>query len=309
MQQDSTMTRPVGAVDLFAQHGARFTWIGRLGILVSFSHMVGTIALYSDRSPWALIVAAANTLLIDLIIWALAEYLYFARVQQYQPTPWAGRLFGMTLIAAVVLNGGDLWAKRPPADVIPGWVSVLMVSTFAVLIPGFIALSAIVRGELETARFGAGRQAEDVEKLRRDAQRAAQLQSMLDRERQAAAQAHAQLAQMQAEARAAIAQAEAQIAQGAASAAQQAQRAEQAQMQVEHLRSQFAQVEQAHAAQLAQMQAEVRAARAALDEIPPTGDLNVRSIAKALQTEGLSNRAIARALNKPESTIRHWLKE
>lgn len=134
--------------DPAAQHRARFAWVSRGAILVSFSHMAGTMALYSAGALWDRLVAGAMTLIVDLALWSLAEYLLFCRQQGRRPVWIVPAMFGLAVVISIALNAAYLWANRPPPESVPEWLSVLIAGAFSVLVSGFIVAAAVVEGEL-----------------------------------------------------------------------------------------------------------------------------------------------------------------
>lgn len=257
---------------------ARQTWLGRwrkLAIGVSFAHMMTTIALYSSGEWYAGIVAGAMTLLIDVAIYELIEYLLGAHRDGFAPHPAIPLFLALAIVLSVGLNAAYLWGERPPAERVPTWLSVVVVGALAVFVPGWVAVAAVMSAELE------GRRAVGQAAAQEAAQEAAQLRTALD------------------DARAAVARLEGEAARRLPDLARQADEAARLRATIETQAREVAQARASAAQEAAQLRADLEAARAA-------AALDPRTVARELREAGVATRTIARALGRPESTVRGW---
>jgi uncharacterized membrane protein len=131
----------------------RFGWLSILAIVVSFVHMAAALALFSRAAWYECGAALAMTGLVDVATWGLAGYFDYARRRRLSRSGWIKALFGFALVISMFLNGAYLYANRPPADVLPEWMSIGIAAAFAVFVPMLIGVASLIRGELEDDRL------------------------------------------------------------------------------------------------------------------------------------------------------------
>jgi hypothetical protein len=269
-----------------------------MAIVVSFAHMVTTIALYSSGAWYAGLVAGAMTLLIDIAIYELIEYLLGAHRAGWRPAWPVPAFLALAIVLSISLNGAYLWAYRPPAAVVPDWLSMLITSALAVFVPGWIAIAAIMSAELEGRRAAHQAQVDELAQLRADV---AELRTAAqDRD-----QARARVAQLEGE----TARLLPDLAQQSESLAQLRATLEDRTREAAQWSAQVAHVDQAARAAVAQRDTEAAILRAQLDEARAVAELDPRDIAHRLREAGVATRTIARGLERPESTVRGWITE
>jgi hypothetical protein len=132
--------------DLIRRQRRRFGTLSIAAIVVSFVHMASALTLYSHTNWYDIAAALAMTALVDVVTWAVAEYLDYARRYRLQRSRWSKVLFAFALMISMFLNGAYLWAYRPAT--LPEWMNILIVGSFAVFVPLTIAVSSLIRGEL-----------------------------------------------------------------------------------------------------------------------------------------------------------------
>lgn len=321
-------------LDALQDRQRRLGWWRKLAIVVSFAHMMTTIGAYSSAQWYAGLVAAAMTFLIDLAIYEMIEYRLLTHREGWRSSRWIVVFLALAIVLSVSLNAAYLWTYKPAETVVPIGLSVLVVGALSIFVPGWVAVAAIISAELEARRSAAHKAADELAALRTEADglraqvaqnsaEAAHLRATLDEARAATAQAQAQVAHLDTQARAAVAQRDQELAHlratldetRAATARQDAEAA--------HLRATLDETRAAGARQVdevAQQGAQARAALAQrdlevaqlsreLDDARAAAALDPRSIARRMRDLEIDTRKIARALERPESTVRGWVKE
>lgn len=127
----------------------RFSWITVAMIAVSFVHMVSAVALFSGGAWYEMAAAAAMTLMVDVVTWAIGSYKDYAKRRSLKRSGWVQTLFIFSLLLSFGLNLAYLLTHMPPDDKLPWYVSVAIAIVFSVFIPAVIGVAALIRGELE----------------------------------------------------------------------------------------------------------------------------------------------------------------
>lgn len=289
------LTTPSDSFTEPRRHARRIRWLALLAIVVSFAHMVATLALFGTDTLTTHVVAAGMTLLIDVTIWVLAEYRQYAQRRDRRPSVWIGRLFGLTLLIAMLLNGGYMWVHRPVS--LPASYSAGLAVVFALLIPGIVAVTGIIQGEL----------AQDEAQLHREAAATAQLdaecavlreqlyasQEQLAQQERAHAATHRQLTESAAQDRVITRTLEHTIAQ------LRAEMRDQEQSAAHHARE----GEMA----MARLRAALEQATEQLAQVTTDSPLDPRMLARQFAQLSVPTRTIARAFGRNESTVRGWV--
>lgn len=125
----------------------RFFWLSIATMVVSFIHMVGALALFSDGSGIGKFAALMMTGLVDAATWVVTGYYDYAKRRNKK----RGRLVAGLLIVALVISCGLNLAymiQHMPSS-LPGLVGWSIALAFAVFIPLCIAVAASERGQLE----------------------------------------------------------------------------------------------------------------------------------------------------------------
>jgi hypothetical protein len=157
-QEFSTFDLEIKAIQRMRK---RFSFLTVFTILVSFVHMAASLILFSSENYLEQGAALLMTILVDIVTWMVASYIDYARVRDLDRSGWALALFFASLIISALLNFAYLYANRPPPEIIPYAASVAIAVAFAIFVPGTIAVSSVVSGELY--RDLLDRQAEQIE--------------------------------------------------------------------------------------------------------------------------------------------------
>jgi hypothetical protein len=125
----------------------RFFWLSIATMVVSFIHMVGALALFSDGTTIGAVAAFLMTGLVDAATWVVTGYYDYAKRRKLK----RGKLVASLLVVALVISCGLNLAyliKHMPAS-LPGLVGWCIAVAFAVFIPLCIAVASAERGQLE----------------------------------------------------------------------------------------------------------------------------------------------------------------
>jgi hypothetical protein len=125
----------------------RFFWLSIGTMIVSFIHMVGALALFSDGTTIGAVAAFLMTGLVDAATWVVTGYYDYAKRRKLK----RGKLVASLLIVALIISCGLNLAyliKHMPAS-LPGLVGWCIAVAFAVFIPLCIAVASAERGQLE----------------------------------------------------------------------------------------------------------------------------------------------------------------
>lgn len=164
--------------DPLALRARRLGWWRKLAIVVSFTHMMTTIALFGNGEWYAGIVAGAMTLLIDLAVFEMIEYQLEAHRADWRPSGWIGAFLVLAIVLSISLNAGYLWNYRPNGW--DAWLTIPITAALAVFVPGWIAIAAVMSAELHSRQTAAAQAAQakadavqTAEQARADAERRA----------------------------------------------------------------------------------------------------------------------------------------
>ncbi|MFD3165500.1 hypothetical protein [Herpetosiphon sp. NSE202] len=146
--------KPAELVELEAidRQQQRFFWLSLGTIVVSFAHMVGALALFSDGSVIGKIVAGLMTLLVDGATWVITGYYDYAKRRQLKRGKLVALLLGVALVISFGLNLIYLVTHMP--STIPTWIGWCIAIAFALFIPLCIAVASAERGQLEDDKIG-----------------------------------------------------------------------------------------------------------------------------------------------------------
>jgi MFS family permease len=128
----------------------RFFWLSIATMIVSFIHMVGALALFSDGSFWGAVATFLMTGLVDAATWVVTGYYDYAKRRKLK----RGKLVASLLVVALVISCGLNLAyliTHMPAT-LPSLVGWSIAVAFAVFIPLCIAVASAERGQLEDDR-------------------------------------------------------------------------------------------------------------------------------------------------------------
>jgi hypothetical protein len=125
----------------------RFSGLSIATMIVSFIHMVGALALFSDGSLLGGIAAFLMTGLVDGATWVVTGYYDYAKRRNLK----RGRLVALLLTVALTISCGLNLAyliTHMPAT-LPGLVGWSIAVAFSLFIPLCIAVASAERGQLE----------------------------------------------------------------------------------------------------------------------------------------------------------------
>lgn len=125
----------------------RFFWLSIGTMIVSFIHMVGALALFSDGSTIGKFAAFLMTGLVDGATWVVTGYFDYAKRRNLKRGKLVASLLVVALIISCGLNLAYLITHMPAA--LPGIVGWSIALAFAVFIPLCIAVASAERGQLE----------------------------------------------------------------------------------------------------------------------------------------------------------------
>lgn len=127
-------------------------------LIVSFSHVMTTMWLYSDGSTWSRVVIGIQTAILDWTIWTCSGYFSFAKQRGYPRNGWIVTIFCFAIGILVVLNGVSIWSNRP--DDVPVIASAGLSVFFALFVPLTVAAAPIVENIMDVYKRDYMRDAE-----------------------------------------------------------------------------------------------------------------------------------------------------
>jgi MFS family permease len=125
----------------------RFFWLSIATMVVSFIHMVGALALFSDGTTLGAVAAFLMTGLVDGATWVVTGYYDYAKRRNLKRGKLVAALLVVALIISCGLNLAYLISHMPAT--LPGLVGWSVAVAFAVFIPLCIAVASAERGQLE----------------------------------------------------------------------------------------------------------------------------------------------------------------
>jgi predicted DNA-binding protein (UPF0251 family) len=125
----------------------RFFWLSIATMVVSFIHMVGALALFSDGTTIGAFAAFLMTGLVDGATWVVTGYYDYAKRRNLKRGKLVASLLIVALIISCGLNLAYLLTHMPAS--LPGLVGWSIALAFAVFIPLCIAVASAERGQLE----------------------------------------------------------------------------------------------------------------------------------------------------------------
>lgn len=148
----TTTRRASGATDdielaAIDRQQRRFSWLSIATMVVSFIHMVGALALFSDGSVIGMIAALLMTGLVDGATWVVTGYYDYAKRRNLKRGKLVALLLAVALLISCGLNLAYLITHMPAT--LPGVVGWSVAVGFAAFIPLCIAVASAERGQLE----------------------------------------------------------------------------------------------------------------------------------------------------------------
>lgn len=125
----------------------RWSWLSIATMIVSFIHMVGALALFSDGSLMGTFAAILMTALVDGATWVVANYTDYAKRRNKQRNLLVSTLLWVALTISFGLNLAYLLVHRPSN--LNMVIGVGIAFAFAAFIPLCIGVASLARGELE----------------------------------------------------------------------------------------------------------------------------------------------------------------
>ena len=128
----------------------RFFWLSIATMVVSFVHMVGALALFSDGSFIGMAAAVLMTALVDGATWVVTGYYDYAKRRNLTRGWLVLALLVVALLISCGLNLAYLIQHMPAS--LPPLIGYVIAVAFALFIPLCIAVAASERGQLEDDR-------------------------------------------------------------------------------------------------------------------------------------------------------------